>query len=323
MVEARTTQSLRLGFDPLDRDNLDRLETLISATPEYRTQVHGIPAIDVADLVLKARSLEMVGGPGTGFELAKSCVGTRVPDGALRSFFGLLPDPGEAMEVSIPRALEAREITSELSKLATGSSETARLLQYDMKHANSRFFLLAYDFGIQPSPVQTVSYARFKSTLAPARIASGNFIRTYSIAPQTSWQQYGSKTMNLTVNGELGFEVHDLGVGSVEAAARASTAYVYQTQYTLATSTVVGSTNGNEVVSWAMKPGPQDGQDPRGWFRLYATIGVPRAFGETAEELGSRFKARLVAKVRTNWTLSQGRNYPKSASVPVEFICPT
>lgn len=322
MVDPAAMQSVRLTFDPLDSENLDHLGALIEGTSEFRSLGHSIPAIRLADAVLTARSLESLGGVGSGFELAFNCVGSKVPRQVLRSIFGLLPDPAEQMEVSIPRSVEAREVTQGLASLAGGTTDSARLLRYDMAHAKSRFFLLAYDFGVQPAREQKVNYARFKSILTPARMARDSFLRTYSIAPQSSWQHLGSRTFNLTVNGDLGMELRDPVGGALKAAAGAAANYVYQTQYTLATATVVGATNGNEVTSWAMKPGPEDGQDPRGWFRMYATLGVPQVFGKTIDELNQRIKARLNAKVRTNWTLSQPRDFAKAASVPVQFVCP-
>jgi hypothetical protein len=313
-----------LEFDIHDRTNLEHLSQLIDASAEFKKLSPDLPASTIADTVLACRGIEVLGFAGSTADLSRQFLSSRLPERALEVFAGFLPDADEKVEVLLPKEVVAREITDRLATQMPGSSGTQKLLEYDRLGGGGKgkFFLAEMDFGIQPSAQYGVEYARFSAAWRPAQCKDGRHLRTYAIAPDTDWQKYGNRTWKLAVTGDLGLGLPEAAVPGVSAGLKAGVSYVYETQLTLTQAVVTATNNGNDEMSWAMKRNPETGEDPRGSFRMFATLGIPDGFGQTLEELRSRVRVRLGGKVKrsTGWSFTEPRRTQEAVTARIRFI---
>ena len=218
--------------------------------------------------------------------------------------------------IMFPRELLARDVSASVSTDADSLRSTH--MEDDAEAFDLRFFVLQIQFGIDPAPKRKVGSVDAKVTLIPACFPKNRCIRTYKLVPDKAWKGTAVFDGTIEADANLGFGLPKGITPILNAGVSATAKGSYSVHVQYATATVNASSNGNEEMSWQFQADPTLGQDPRGMFHLAATVGVPRSYGTTKQELEKRMSAtlRLNAEV-DGWFFDHP--VAKSGPVPIRF----
>ncbi len=290
-----------LELDPLDEENLRRASEMSQtiAHPRYLSE--------------DSRSYRVTPSR-TKLERSRARHQFAEPTEIFRNLFQSIPDRFHRIDIQQPLEVPAREITNHLHGIP--SNELDFRIKHDLDALNMKFFVLHVNFGIDPDPKELVDSVSVKAVLKPG-MHSGGCIRIYAQAPQTSFEKTAEYNGKTEVTSQMGFQIPKRLVPWLNAGIDIKAQAIYEEHLAFSKAIVTSTTNSNDNMSWQFKRSAETGEDPRGTYRLCATVGIPRDFAENVQELKGLIQADLAIKADVKGWLFTNRG--RSTSLDVVF----